>query len=134
MTALWERDRRFGRSFGLSVVTDSWRDSSGKLWTPNTHVPLELPSMKVSNRTYVISEVTYVRDEENGTTAELLLIPPEAFAVQPIILQQTPIRELGGAANLNPPGGIKNPANPHQPPASNSPATSPLMTSIPAIP
>ena len=91
----WEARRRFGRSAQLKITTDSWRDNAGKLWTPNTLVPISLPSLKVTNKNWVIGEVTYKKDVE-GTRAELTIMPPEAFLPEPILL----LLPLG---DLNPP-------------------------------
>lgn len=84
--ALWESNRRFGRSLRLHVTTDGWRDSSGALYAPNTLVPLSLRSLKLVDATWLISEVTYNRDGQNGTTCDLVIMPPEAFDIQPILL------------------------------------------------
>ncbi len=83
--AEWEKARRFGRSFAVRVTTDSWRDSAGALWAPNTLVPIDLPTLKLKPRTWLVSEVTYKRDG-NGTTADLVIMPPQAFYQQPVIL------------------------------------------------
>lgn len=82
----WEARRRAGRAFQLRVTTDSWRDAAGTLWTPNTLVPVSLPSLKITNKVWVIGEVTYKRDGQSGTTAELLIMPPDAFQPEPILL------------------------------------------------
>jgi prophage tail gpP-like protein len=74
----WEARRRVGRSMQVHLITDGWRDSAGALWTPNTLVPLDLPSLKVTNKNWIIGEVTYKLDEE-GTRAELIIMPPDAF-------------------------------------------------------
>jgi prophage tail gpP-like protein len=58
------------------------------LWTPNTLVPLWLPTLKLPDAVWLISEVTYHRDE-NGTTADLIIMMPEAFLPQPILLNPT---------------------------------------------
>lgn len=79
----WEYRRRAGRSAILHVTVDSWRDSNGMLWEPNTLVELSLPSMKVVGKTWLIADVTYKRDLSTGTTCELRIMPPEAFTVQP---------------------------------------------------
>jgi prophage tail gpP-like protein len=122
LRANWERNRRIGRSFQLQCTVDSWRDGADKLWTPNNLVPINFPSLKLTNRNYIISEVTYILDEENGHTAQLTLMPPMAFEVEPIALYS------GGAIEalpqINPPGGNTNPAAPTLPPSSGS-ATSP---------
>jgi prophage tail gpP-like protein len=83
--AQWEKARRYGRSYAVRVTTDSWRDSAGALWTSNTLVPIDLPGLKLKPQTWLISEVTYKRDE-GGTIADLLIMPPQAFFQQPIIL------------------------------------------------
>ena len=85
-TATWEMNRRQGRSMMLNLTTDSWRDSAGVLWTPNTLVPLSLPALKLERAMWLISSVSYKLDE-NGTTADLTIMPPGAFQPQPILLQ-----------------------------------------------
>lgn len=78
----WEMNRRYGRSRNLRVITDSWRDSSGRLWEPNTLVPVNIPTLDVEQQDLLLAEVTYIRDED-GTHAEMILLPPAAFAIQP---------------------------------------------------
>jgi len=85
--ALWESARRAGRSSVVRVTADSWRDSAGVLWTPNTLAPVNLPDLKLVTDGYTIAEVTYVRDNDRGTVAELILMPPDAFKPEPILLQ-----------------------------------------------
>jgi prophage tail gpP-like protein len=84
--ALWEKNRRLGKAWEVVIKTDSWRDSAGKLWQPNTLVDLNIPSLKIVNQTWLISEVTYSRDEDNGTSATLVMNPPGAFIPEPIVL------------------------------------------------
>jgi prophage tail gpP-like protein len=84
--ALWERNRRNGRGRMLVVTVDSWRDAAGRLWEPNARVPLDLPQLKISDVEWVIADVTYLRGAE-GTRAELVLMPAEAFEPEPIVLQ-----------------------------------------------
>ena len=82
--ANWESARRAGRARKVKLTTDSWRDADGKLWKPNTLVPLSLPSLKLPGPlTWCISEVSFLRDEENGTTAELVIMPPDSFLPMP---------------------------------------------------
>lgn len=83
----WECNRRFGRSQVVTLVTDSWRDSSGKLWQPNSKVTCDIPAINVPKKTeWVIASVTYQRNLYTGTTAQLTLMPPEAFSIEPISL------------------------------------------------
>lgn len=83
--ARWEMARRYGRSQAIQVTVDSWRDSKGRLWEPNTRCPVHVPSCKVQNNTLIISEVSYMRSER-GTEAHLTLMPPDAFAPEPTII------------------------------------------------
>lgn len=85
--ALWECARRAGRSKVVRVMCDSWRDSAGALWQPNTLAPVHLPSLKLQDDGMCISEVTYSRTADRGTVAELVLMPPDAFRPEPILLQ-----------------------------------------------
>lgn len=79
---IWEASRRAGRSYAVSLETDSWRDASGALYTPNTLVRIELPSLKLPDVTWTISEVTYHKGTD-GTRCELLIMPPQAFIPEP---------------------------------------------------
>ncbi|RKP50509.1 phage baseplate assembly protein [Trinickia fusca] len=92
----WELARRKGRSQQVSVTVGSWRDANGVLWTPNTLVSIELPSLKLEPKTWLISEVTYRRDN-NGTSAELVIMPPEAFLQDPT--QKPPTRRQDKKVN-----------------------------------
>lgn len=85
--AVWEMNRRFARGNTVTAVVDSWRDAAGKLWTPNTLVPVSLPALGVRGQRLCLGEVTYSLDAESGTTAELTLAPPAAYAAEPIQLQ-----------------------------------------------
>lgn len=83
---LWEASRRSGRSQVVRVVVDSWRDAAGALWTPNTLVFVELPTLKFTGDWLLLSEVTFSLTEE-GHHAELTLMTPSAFEPQPVQLQ-----------------------------------------------
>ena len=92
----WEAARRLGRSTEAWVTVDGWRDSAGTLWTPNTEIPLVLPSVKLPQAGWVLSEVTYARDA-HGTRADLVCMPAAAFTPQPILLQPVDPDLLPGA-------------------------------------
>ena len=83
--AKWEISRRAGRSTSVNVTIDSWRDSAGMLWAPNTLIPVSLPTNVISDSSLVISEVTFRRGEQ-GTHADLVLMPKSAFTPEPISL------------------------------------------------
>lgn len=83
--AKWEITRRAGRSTVVQVQVDSWRDSAGDLWTPNTLVPVDLPDNRLDGSAMVLAEVTFRRSAD-GTHANLVLMPREAFTIEPISL------------------------------------------------
>jgi prophage tail gpP-like protein len=79
----WENNRRIGRSQSITLVTDTWRDKSGALWEPNSLIYVDVPKIKIADKTWVIATVTYKRNLDSGTTAELILMPPLAFSIEP---------------------------------------------------
>lgn len=83
--AQWEVARRFGRSYAITVVVDSWRDSAGALWKPNFKIPVKLPSLKTPKADWLIGNVRFVLDGL-GTRAVLEIMPREAFLPEPILL------------------------------------------------
>ena len=108
----WEAARRLGRSQAVRLVCDSWRDKAGTLWAPNAFAPINLPALKLTpSDPWIIGEVSYVKDDD-GTHAELLLMPKEAFQPEPTILtpffwdpdQGPPPTGGGGAAATPAPG------------------------------
>jgi prophage tail gpP-like protein len=84
--AAWDMNRRNGRSQAVRLTCDSWRDTAGTLWTPNALATVDIPISKLSRQTWLISEVTYRRDE-SGTHADVTLMPPSAFTPEPVVLQ-----------------------------------------------
>lgn len=91
--ASWEMNRRNGRAAVVTLTTDSWRDSAGTLWTPNTLVPILLPQLKLADESgtgpvaWLIGEVTYQRNLQTGTTATITAMRPEAYLPEPTALQ-----------------------------------------------
>lgn len=84
--ASWEMSRRWGRSVIVRITTDSWRDKAGSLYQPNTVAPVDLPSLKVTDKVWTISEVTY-RKSEQGTLCDLVLMDSHSFDVAQEALQ-----------------------------------------------
>jgi prophage tail gpP-like protein len=78
----WEMNRRAGRGCQVHITTDSWRDSAGVLYTPNTLVDLHLPSLKLQDERWVISEVIYRRGM-TGTQCDLVIMTADSFAPEP---------------------------------------------------
>lgn len=87
--ALWERNRNWGRAQMFSVTCDSWRDRAGKLWAPNCLAPISAAAMKVADKSWVIGSVIY-RLDGGGRHADLVLMPKEAFDVEPAVLNPLP--------------------------------------------
>jgi prophage tail gpP-like protein len=95
--AQWEASRRWGRSGTIRLLTDSWRDSAGALYEPGTTAHVDAPSIFVAgsgangrrspntSSGFVISEVVYRYDQVQGTSAEITLMPREAFAPAPTL-------------------------------------------------
>lgn len=83
--ANWEMARRIGRSQAVQITCDSWRDSAGMLWQPNRLANVNLPALKIVNKEWIIATVTF-RKDQSGTHADLVLMPPDAFSVQPSTL------------------------------------------------
>lgn len=104
----WEVNRRVGRSQQIVVVCDSWTDSEGTIWKKNSLAPVDFPTLKITNTQWVIGSISFVRDED-GTHAEVTLMPGQAFQPQPIILQPyasdvyQAVAQNGGAAETNNP-------------------------------
>ncbi|MBT2790441.1 hypothetical protein [Paraburkholderia strydomiana] len=77
----------------MTLTTDTWRDSSGALWTPTTLVPILLPQLKLADESgtgpvvWMIGEVTYQRNAQTGTTATLTAMRKEAYLLEPTALQ-----------------------------------------------
>jgi prophage tail gpP-like protein len=81
--AAWEVARRAGRSQAVTIVADTWRDSAGIPWTPNTLVPVNIPELRLPGLNWLITQVAFVVDLQRGKVAEVTLMPPEAFTPQP---------------------------------------------------
>lgn len=94
--AKWEIARRAGRSIVATATIDSWRDSDGNLWRPNTLVPVSLPGLP-SKTLLCISQVT-LRRGEDGTHADFILMRPSAFTPEPISLLPLNLSDISPAS------------------------------------
>ncbi|MBI0533259.1 phage baseplate assembly protein [Sphingomonas sp. TX0522] len=94
--AKWEVARRAGRSTVVLAQIDSWRDAAGALWAPNTLVPVSLPANRLGAGAMILAEVRFRRGPD-GTHADLVLMPREAFTIEPISLLAI------NAADITPP-------------------------------
>lgn len=79
----WEVNRRIGRAYPVTLTTDSWRDAAGQLWLPNTLAPVTARDGTVSD--LLIGELTLRQTVEDGTHADVVLMPPAAFSPEPLL-------------------------------------------------
>ncbi|MFS8367765.1 phage baseplate assembly protein [Acetobacter oryzifermentans] len=79
----WEVARRYGRSQAIETTVSSWRDGSGTLWMPNTLIPLTRASR--SRNDLLLGELELVQGED-GTHANMVLMPSSAFVPEPLVL------------------------------------------------
>ena len=107
--AQWEASRRAGRSSVIRLTTDNWRDAAGHLYAPGTTASLNMPLMYQVDgevdQPWVITEVTYRRDGEQGTTADVTMMPRAALAPQPTL----PPMVMPASIRTLPPGAAKAP-------------------------
>lgn len=68
--------RMFGSLVAYSIRVNTWRDSFGKLWVPNTTVTLLAPdAMIYTNYEFVIRSVAFEKDGSTETATLNLVIP-----------------------------------------------------------
>jgi prophage tail gpP-like protein len=84
--AQWEMARRWGRSQEVTLGDDSWWDTAGQLWWPNTIATINVPPAHLVGVDWVIGEASLVYGAE-GTRASVKLMPRQAFTPDPEILQ-----------------------------------------------
>jgi prophage tail gpP-like protein len=85
--AQWEAARRWGRSQAVILTVTGWRDTAKTLWTQNAFAPVSLPGLKLTPKDpWIIGSVSFVKDGERGTVADVMLMPKQAFQPEPIIL------------------------------------------------
>jgi len=77
----WERNVRMGRGTRATVTVQGWRDGAGKLWRPNTLVPVHAPSLWLADTELLIAACLYSLDDDGGTRTTLSLARREAFDV-----------------------------------------------------
>ena len=71
------RDRQQGRSVSANIRVLGWRDDKGKLFEPNTIIPVYAPTLKL-NMLMLIKSVNLTMDE-SGSFAALELAHPKAL-------------------------------------------------------
>ena len=79
--ARWEKLTRAANGTSANITVQDWRQTNGSLWQINQLVYIDSPSLALRTD-LLIGSVTY-RLDDNGTTTELNLAPPDAFTPEP---------------------------------------------------
>lgn len=79
--ARWEASIRAAQSRELSYVVQGWKQSNGGIWPMNKLVKVVDTIIGVDSD-YLISGIEYSLDLQ-GTTTEIIVVPPKAFMPQP---------------------------------------------------
>jgi prophage tail gpP-like protein len=131
LRAQWEANHREGMGQTITATIDRWRDDGGMLWAPNFNITVNMPQLKVAEIAggWVISTVTFSKDNATGQTVQLTLNPKYTYDPEPAQQDAPENADLlaggnanaadGGAANPNvlgqPVGGVNqnivNPVN-----------------------
>lgn len=92
--AKYEAAIRAAKASTISVSVWGWFQEDGKLWDINQVVAVDIPYLGVRDD-FLIEEVTYSKSDQ-GTTAQLKLIRPDAFEFNPDLdPQYDPSKKLG---------------------------------------
>lgn len=81
--AEWEAKIRASRSASINVKVRNWADSDGQLWVPNTKIQYAAPDLAINDE-FLISSVSLISDEKQGTIAGLRLSTSESYAPAPL--------------------------------------------------
>lgn len=78
--AAFEQSTRQGRGNRIKVNVQGWRQTDGKkdLWVPGLRVTLKSEYVRIIGE-MLITSVTYIKNEREGTVCELELSDPRAF-------------------------------------------------------
>ncbi|AQU87962.1 phage tail protein [Komagataeibacter nataicola] len=79
----WEVNRRIGRAYPISLTCDSWRDQAGQIWLPNTLAPVT--AADGMQQDMLIGELTLRQTVDDGTHADVVLMPPAAYSPEPLL-------------------------------------------------
>lgn len=80
--ASWEAVVRFGRSLSYSIVTHTWKQTSGSLWKRNSLVDLVCDEL-VLDGTFIIAGITYSLTPAEGHSTSLTLRHQDAYTPSP---------------------------------------------------
>lgn len=95
--AQFEQRRRRALLKSVSYEVVGWRDSSGKLWRPNTQVHVRDSLLGIDDL-LLIAEVTYSLSS-SGMLTRLNLAPIDAFKASPTAQQEAQAQNSGGGSS-----------------------------------
>ena len=95
--AQFEQRRRRALLKSVSYEVVGWRDSSGKLWRPNTQVHVKDSLLGIDDL-LLIAEVTYSLSS-SGMLTRLNLAPIDAFKASPTAQQEAQAQDSGGGSS-----------------------------------
>jgi prophage tail gpP-like protein len=81
--ARWEVATRAAKALEYTCTMRGWRDSEGRRWRKNTLVTVRDPFAGVWDAVLLVVDVSLKLTAQEGRTAELRLVPPEAYAAEP---------------------------------------------------
>jgi prophage tail gpP-like protein len=99
--AQWEAIVRAGRAGGVSIVVQGWLQKGGTPWPVNALVHVDSPMLGIDGDMLIVG-ATYSMDASSGTTTELSLKRPDAFAPTPVVTLEVSGRykELAGGVKV----------------------------------
>lgn len=81
--AKWEANTRLGKAAQATITVQGWRQTQGgALWEPNLLVQVSAPWLRLDGE-MLIRQVTFEKSS-SGTTTQLDLVSPQAYAPEPI--------------------------------------------------
>jgi len=84
ISAQYKRSMQLAEALTIPFPVTTWYDGHGKLWTPNTLVRVQAPSIHIPNGfTFLIRQVEYTH-EGSGQTATLSILPPQVYTGEAI--------------------------------------------------
>ena len=85
ITARYKRNMQYVKALTLPFPVVGWYDAHGALFTPNTIVTVQAPSIQIPKPTkFLIRQVEYTH-EASGQAATLSLVPPQAYTGEDIV-------------------------------------------------
>jgi len=76
--------RLWADRISYTVSIEGWRDQNGRLWSDNTRINVEYPSMMIYNITeFIIRDVEFTQDDSKNI-AKLTLVLPQSYSNEPL--------------------------------------------------